>query len=67
MKKILTVTLNPAFDLHLTMDAFFPECENYAHASRTDAGGKGVNISRVLTALGVPNEALVVLGTHPNT
>lgn len=64
MKSILTVTLNPAFDLHLSLDAFLPERENYAHAARTDAGGKGVNISRVLTALGVENEALLALGTE---
>ena len=60
--KIITLTLNPAFDLHLSADGFKPYGESVARVTDRDAGGKGVNISRALTANGVENEALVLLG-----
>lgn len=60
--KIITLTLNPAFDLHCDAPNFQPYHENLAHVTSNEAGGKGVNISRALTACGVENTALVVLG-----
>ena len=60
--KIITLTLNPAFDLHCFVKNFEPYHENLADISSLDAGGKGVNISRALNSLGVENKALVVLG-----
>ena len=60
--KIITLTLNPAFDMHCFAADFKPFCENLADVTALDAGGKGVNISRALTSLGVENKALVVLG-----
>ena len=60
--KIITLTLNPAFDMHCFAKDFKPFCENLADVTALDAGGKGVNISRALTSLGVENKALVVLG-----
>lgn len=60
--KIITLTLNPAFDVHCHVAAFAPYHENLATLTSRDAGGKGVNISRALTENGVENTALVVLG-----
>ena len=60
--KIVTLTLNPAFDVHCYTENFQPYHENLAKITANDAGGKGVNISRALTINGVENTALVVLG-----
>ncbi len=60
--KIITLTLNPAFDIHCYTENFQPFHENLAQITALEAGGKGVNISRALSANGVKNTALVVLG-----
>lgn len=60
--KIMTLTLNPAFDIHCGVKKFFPERENYMRSYRRHAGGKGVNISRALHENGVESTAYVVLG-----
>lgn len=60
--KIITLTLSPAFDVHCRADALELYHENLATVTSRDAGGKGINISRALTANGVENTALVVLG-----
>ncbi|MBE6531791.1 MAG: 1-phosphofructokinase family hexose kinase [Ruminococcaceae bacterium] len=62
MKKIITITLNPAFDLHYAMDEFRAGKENYVKSSTCDAGGKGINISRALLSNDVDNTAFVILG-----
>ena len=61
---IYTLTLNPAFDVHAHAEAFALHRESVATVLSRDAGGKGVNISRALRALGTENEAFVVLGTE---
>ena len=60
--KIITLTLNPAFDVHCHVPVLVPCREHLATVLSRDAGGKGVNISRALTENGVENIALVVLG-----
>ena len=60
--KIITLTLNPAFDIHCYAENFLPFHENLAEITDRQAGGKGVNISRALCVNGVQNLALVVLG-----
>ncbi len=60
--KILTLTLNPAIDVHCHTENFRPYKENQCVVTDREAGGKGVNISRALTFNGVENLALVVLG-----
>lgn len=60
--KLVTLTLNPAFDIHCHIPKFEPYHENLAKITDREAGGKGVNISRALTVNGVENLALVVLG-----
>ena len=59
---IITLTLNPAFDVHATLENFKAGHENLAEKVTRDVGGKGINISRALTANGIENRALVVLG-----
>ena len=61
---IYTITLNPAFDLHYEMDAFYPESENYVKKALRSAGGKGINVSKALCALGAENRAIAVLGSE---
>jgi 1-phosphofructokinase family hexose kinase len=59
---ILTLTLNPAIDLHLRLaDGRRREVSRAIGTARA-AGGKGVNVARVLAALGVPATAAVALG-----
>lgn len=60
--RIITLTLNPAFDIHCFVENFQPFHENLAKITASEAGGKGVNISRALTVNGVENTALVVIG-----
>ena len=59
---IITLSLNPAFDIHCDIPDFAPYHENLARITHRDAGGKGINISRALLANGVDNLAFVVLG-----
>ena len=59
---IYTITLNPAFDLHYEMDEFVPFSENYVKKAKKSPGGKGINVSKALSVMGVSNKAYVVLG-----
>ncbi len=55
---IYTVTLNPALDYVLTANDFRPGQINRSSNEEILAGGKGINVSTVLTRLGVGNTAL---------
>ena len=57
---IYTVTLNPALDHTLQLDRLQPGRLHRARAAVLTAGGKGINVSRVLTGLSVPNTALLL-------
>lgn len=60
--KIITLTLNPAFDIHYTVKGFVPFTENYADSVSTQPGGKGVNIAKALKRYGKDCENIIVLG-----
>ena len=62
--KIITLTLNPAFDMHCVCDDFKPYNENFASISSYEAGGKGINISRALCVNGIENTAYVIVGNQ---
>ena len=62
--KIITLTLNPAFDIHCYTKEFKPFLENLADIISNDAGGKGINISRALKNNGIENLAYVVVGNE---
>ena len=59
---IITITLNPAVDVHYTMDSLSPLGYNNARFVRRDSGGKGVNLSRALLAGGVKSTCYIALG-----
>ena len=61
---IITLTLNPAFDLHCYAEHFLPYHENVFTITARDAGGKGINVSRALTKNGVKNIAACILGSE---
>ncbi len=55
---VFTVTLNPAIDCKMRVDKFKAGETNRAARESLSAGGKGINVSRVLNSLGVENTAL---------
>ena len=59
---IITVTLNPAIDLTCSISEFKTGAVNRVSGSRTDAGGKGVNIARLLRLFKLPVIASGFLG-----
>jgi tagatose 6-phosphate kinase len=59
---IVTVTLNPALDLTYSVDALVPHGVHRVAAAAERAGGKGVNVARVLHAIGEPVLATGLLG-----
>lgn len=59
---VITLTLNPAIDVHCKSENFVPFAENLFDVTSADAGGKGINISRALNVGGVKNTAIVVVG-----
>ena len=61
---ITTLTLNPAFDVHVKVNDFRLGHETFAEKVIRDIGGKGINISRALLENNVENIAVVVLGSE---
>ena len=59
---ILTVTLNPSVDLALFVDQLELSDTNRVTRTERDAGGKGVNVSRVIAELGGTTTATGFLG-----
>jgi len=59
---IVTVTLNPALDLTYAVDALVPHDSHRVSDVVERPGGKGLNVARVLHALGEPVLATGLLG-----
>lgn len=59
---IVTVTPNPSLDRTLEVDDLVVGRVNRAVSTRTDPGGKGVNVARALTAHGLAVRAVVPMG-----
>jgi 1-phosphofructokinase family hexose kinase len=62
---ILTVTLNPAWDVTYPVPALVPGSTHRVGRAAGQAGGKGVNVARVLAAMGQPVLATGVLCGDP--
>ncbi|MDW5377882.1 1-phosphofructokinase [Halomonas sp. HP20-15] len=52
MARVLTVSLNPALDLAIRLPKLTPGMVNRTDSTHLEAAGKGVNVARVLVALG---------------
>ncbi|SCG52514.1 tagatose 6-phosphate kinase [Micromonospora echinaurantiaca] len=59
---IVTVTLNPALDITHTVASLVPHSSHRVTDVAAQAGGKGVNVARVLHALGLPTVAVAFRG-----
>lgn len=59
---IYTVTLNPALDKTVEILSFTVDSVNRITAMRTDPGGKGINVSKVIDKLGSKSMATGILG-----
>ncbi len=59
---IYTVTLNPALDKTVEIPSLTVDSVNRITAMRTDPGGKGINVSKVIDKLGRKSSAAGILG-----
>ena len=59
---ITTVTLNPAIDRTIIVNQFEYGSVNRVVSSREDIGGKGINVARILLALGSSSKAVGFIG-----
>ncbi|WMC09260.1 1-phosphofructokinase [Oceanimonas pelagia] len=61
---VLTLTLNPALDLTVSLATLSPGRVNLASAGHLGAAGKGINVARVLAELGHHPRACGFLGAN---
>jgi 6-phosphofructokinase 2 len=59
---VLTVTVNPALDVAVTVEYLVPDHKLRAIDHRREPGGGGINVSRVLHRLGVDSRAWIAAG-----
>jgi len=59
---IRTVTLNPAFDITITVEKFKYGIINNILDKKRRLGGKGINVSKMLNILNIPNIAYIIAG-----
>ena len=59
---IITVTMNPAIDKTVEVDKFQPYALNRIRRIEYDVGGKGINVSKTIHALGGESLAMGFLG-----
>ncbi len=64
MKKIVTITLNPALDKSISVPELVPEKKLKATDGKTEPGGGGINVSRALHKLGMDSEAVYLSGGY---
>ncbi len=59
---IITLSLSPSLDKTYVVDGLEPDRVNYASKNVVLPGSKGINVSRMLTSLNVPNIAIGFCG-----
>lgn len=67
MSPILTITLNPAFDVSTSVGTVIANHKLRCEEARHDPGGGGVNVSRAIQRLGGASKAFVALGGETGT
>ena len=61
---ILTLTLNPCIDVEVEVRRLIRDDVNRVVSKNREAGGKGINVSRVVQALGGKTLAIAPIGGH---
>jgi 6-phosphofructokinase 2 len=64
MPMILTLTINPALDLYTRVNRVLPDEKLRCEKTKTDPGGGGVNVSRVIKRLGGESTAVYTCGGY---
>lgn len=64
---ITTVTLNPALDKTVNIEDFTIDSVNRVSTIRVDAGGKGINVSKVIKSLGGNSKVVAILAGNNGT
>jgi 1-phosphofructokinase len=59
---IYTLTVSPSLDYYMDIDSFPDGDVARAADTKTELGGKGINVSRVLSVLGVLSTAIIITG-----
>lgn len=67
MRRIVTVTLNPAIDRTVWVDALVPGTTVRTADTRASFGGKGINVARGVARIGAPATALGLAGEDQAT
>ena len=62
--EIVTLTLSPAYDVHVYCNTFLAGRENHVKLVSKSSGGKGLNISRALSEYGIKSHAVMLLGNE---
>jgi len=62
MKKIITITMNPAIDKSASVSQVIVERKLYCHSPRFEPGGGGINVSRAIRKLGGESTAIFPSG-----
>ena len=65
MKKIVTITLNPALDKSMAVPQMVPEKKLISTHTKVEPGGGGINVSRAIHKLGGESEAIFLSGGYP--
>lgn len=61
-RAVYTVTLNPSIDVTIWTDGLDADAVNHVVREKREAGGKGINVSRVLHSFGVDNLCIALAG-----
>lgn len=61
---ILTLTINPALDIYTRVEKVIPEEKLRCEKAKTDPGGGGINVSRVIKRLGGESTAVYTCGGY---
>lgn len=60
--EILTVTINPAIDVGVSIEALIPSRKIRSDSPRHDPGGGGINVTRAARRFGIDSQALICSG-----